>query len=145
MLSIEGLESEKEAKNNNKSDKKITIEEQFELINKKFENLNNLNNNLEKKISYLEGAEQTGVVVMIRKGDNVTIPSFLNKFILNHGYITTPLTMIDNMIVWFGEPLSSADFMSEGDILETMFFPCLRFEGKYTARMLKAIYEMTTV
>lgn len=54
MLSIERPESEIEAKYDNKSDKKITIEEQFELINKKFENLNNNINEKEKKISNLE-------------------------------------------------------------------------------------------
>ena len=55
MLSIERPESEIEAKINNKSDKKITTEEQFELINKKLENLNNNLNEKEKKISNLEG------------------------------------------------------------------------------------------
>ena len=55
MLSIEQPESEIEAKINNKSDKKITIEEQFELINKKLANLNDNLNEKEKKISNLEG------------------------------------------------------------------------------------------
>lgn len=91
----------------------------------------------------LSVAEDNGVEIEVRVGENVSVPAMFKKFVKKHGYVTTPFTMIDNMIVWFGEPLSAADFISEGEILETEEFPCLRFEGKYTARMLKAIFEIT--
>ena len=53
--------------------------------------------------------------------------------------------MIDKKIIWFGEPLASADFISEGNVIATKYFPCLRFEGKHTARMIKAIFEIPTL
>lgn len=88
-------------------------------------------------------AENKGVRIVVRAGENVSVPALLKKHVKQYGYVTTPFTIIDNMTVWFGEPLSAADFISEGEVLETTSFPCLRFEGKYTARMLKAIFEIT--
>ena len=87
-------------------------------------------------------ATNNGVTIAIRVGENIPIPSVLKEHAKTYSYITTPFTKIDNTIVWFGEPLSSASFVSEGIILKSKYFPCLRFEGKYTARMLKAIYEV---
>ena len=91
----------------------------------------------------LRAAENSGVKIVVRVGENVSVPILFSKYVKEHRYVTTPFTMIDDMIVWFGEPLSAADFVSEGEILETAVFPCLRFVGKYTARMLKAIFEIT--
>ena len=91
----------------------------------------------------LSVAENNGVEITVRVGENVSVPAMFRKYAKEHGYVTTPFTMIDSMIVWFGEPLTAADFVSEGEVLETESFPVLRFEGKYTARMLKAIFEIT--
>ena len=57
-------------------------------------------------------------------------------------YVTTPVTIVDKSIIWFGQPLYAADFISEGEILDTEYFPCVRFEGKYSARLLQAFLEM---
>ena len=54
-----------------------------------------------------------------------------------------PITIIDNNIVWYGEPLSAADFISEGNLIETQIFPCLRIHGKYTSRLLKAFLDIS--
>ena len=67
----------------------------------------------------------------------------MREYVVNHPYITTPFTIMDQRIIWFGEPLSAADFISEGEILPTEYFPCLRFEGKHTARILRAFYQIT--
>ena len=56
--------------------------------------------------------------------------------------MTNPITIIDGRIIWFGQPLYAADFVSEGDILDTEFYTCARFEGKHTARSIKAFLEM---
>ena len=71
--------------------------------------------------------------------------SLINKYRADYSYVTTPVTVIDKETIWFGEPLSSADFISEGNIIETEYFPCLRFVGKHTARMIKAIFEIPTL
>lgn len=56
--------------------------------------------------------------------------------------MTNPVTIIDKKVVWFGQPLYAADFISEGNILDTEYFPCMRFEGVHAARSLKAFLEI---
>lgn len=100
---------------------------------------------LEDFIAALVTAEENGIKIYIRVAENITLAKSLNKYRANHSYVTTPVTVIDRKIVWFGEPLSSADFISEGNIIETEYFPCLRFEGRHTARMIKALFEIPTL
>ena len=100
---------------------------------------------LEELISALNVAKNNGVKICIRVSENVSLAKELNKYRMDCLYVTTPITIIDKERIWFGEPLSSADFISEGNIIETEYFPCLRFDGKHTARMLKAIFEIPTL
>ena len=89
--------------------------------------------------------KEKGIKILVRKAEEITLPKALREYGSEHPYITTPLTIIDRNIVWFGEPLSAADFISEGEVLESEMHPCLRFVGKHTARMLKAIFEIPTL
>lgn len=100
---------------------------------------------LEELITALNIVENNGVKICIRVSENVSLAKELNKYRMDYLYVTTPITIIDKERIWFGEPLSSADFISEGNIIETEYFPCLRFEGKHTSRMLKAIFEIPTL
>lgn len=100
---------------------------------------------LEDFVSALNVAEENGVIIYIRVAENVSLVKALNKYRVDYPYVTTPVTVIDKETIWFGEPLSSADFISEGNIIETEYFPCLSFEGKHTARMIKAIFEIPTL
>ena len=92
----------------------------------------------------LEEAEKRGVSVCLRVESDISLGEKLDMYSVAYPYVTTPMTMIDKRIIWFGEPLSSADFISEGEVVETKHFPCMRFVGKHTARMLKAIFEIPT-
>ena len=94
-------------------------------------------------IKALKKAAVNGTEISIRVEEKLLLPEELRKYTVVYPYITTPFTIIDQSIVWFGEPLSAADFISEGDILPTEYFPCLRFEGKHTARVLKAFYQIS--
>lgn len=100
---------------------------------------------IEAFIDELAIAEKRGVKIYIRVAENISLPMGLNKYRAIHSYVTTPMTVIDKKTVWFGEPLSSADFISEGNIIVTEYFPCLRFVGKHTVRMLKTIFEIPTL
>ena len=102
-------------------------------------------NAIEKFIDSLQTAEKRGVKICIRVADNICLNKALRKYQINYPYVTNPITIIDRLIIWFGEPLSSADFISEGDIIETKYFPCFRFLGKHTAKMIKAIFEIPTL
>lgn len=100
---------------------------------------------LEDFISSLNAANENNVSIYIRTDENISLAKELDEYRENYGYVTTPITVIDKEVVWFGEPLSSADFLSEGNVIETEYFPCLRFRGKHTARMLKALLEIPTL
>ncbi len=90
----------------------------------------------------LNAAASIGVEVLVRTEESLIIPSCIRKHKVNYGYITTPVTIIDNKTVWFGQPLCAADFITEGEPIFTEFFPCIRFEGFYTSRLLQAIFNI---
>lgn len=100
-------------------------------------------NALEELRAAVEGAHRRGVKVKIRYAEGLTLPDFMKKYAVPHGYVTNPITIVDQKVVWFGEPISAADFISEGAEIRTEYFPCMRFDGKHTARMLKAIFEFS--
>ncbi len=85
---------------------------------------------------------EKGVEICIRHSAEIDLPNDLQKYQKIFEYVTTPVTIIDKSIIWFGQPLYAADFISEGSILDTEYFPCVRFKGKYSARLLQAFLEM---
>ena len=90
-------------------------------------------------------ANNNHVKILIRVGENVPIQKIFEEYAKYESYITTPFTIIDRKIIWFGEPLSAPNFLSEGQVIETRVFPCLRFQGEHTARMIKAIFELPSL
>ena len=90
----------------------------------------------------LDEKETAGLDIKIRVPENIDLPECIRKYICINSYVTNPITIIDGRIIWFGQPLYAADFVSEGDILDTEFYTCARFEGKHTARSIKAFLEM---
>ena len=90
----------------------------------------------------LDEMEERGLIINIRLPEDIDIPIKLQKYVQTNDYVTNPVTIIDKEIVWFGQPLYAADFITEGDILETEYFPCIRFVGNYTARSLQAFLEI---
>lgn len=90
----------------------------------------------------LEKLANKGVKIVIRKDENITLPTRLQYYSVTYPYVTNPITIIDKSIVWYGQPLSAADFISEGEPLETKYFPCVRFYGKHTARILRAFLTL---
>ncbi len=92
-------------------------------------------------IKSLTTVNDKGIEICIRYEGNFALPKELLPYTNIHSYVSTPITIIDQQIVWFGEPLSAANFISNRNILKTQYFPCLRFSGKYTAKMLKSVFE----
>ena len=90
----------------------------------------------------LKQAKNGGVKVVIRAEDKATLPNELKPFAIENKYIANPITLIDRQIVWFGEPLSNANFKSEGTVLPTRYRPIIRFDGKHTANSLYGFLEM---
>ncbi len=93
----------------------------------------------EQLIEVFNNVEKKNVKISIRIEENILLDKEFNKYKIEEKYVSNPITIIDNNIIWFGEPLSTAEFISEGEKIETKCFPCLRFEGKHTVKMLRAI------
>ncbi len=90
----------------------------------------------------LKNKKEEGLEICIRLPEEVDVPEGLQEYTSLFGYVTNPVTIIDKKIVWFGQPLYAADFISEGEILDTEYFPCMRFIGAHTARSIQAFLEM---
>jgi hypothetical protein len=97
---------------------------------------------MEELIKSLAEKRAEGLDICIRLPEEIDLPEGLQEYTKTFGYITNPITIIDKKIVWFGQPLYAADFISEGDILDTEYFPCVRFDGAHTARSIQAFLEM---
>lgn len=85
---------------------------------------------------------ERNVEVRVRTEESLSLPKCIECFKQVYPYVTTPVTIIDKKVIWFGQPLCAADFISEGEPILSEYFPCIRFEGFYTARLLQAIINM---
>lgn len=97
---------------------------------------------IEELAQILKEKKNEGLDICIRHPENVDLPEELQEYEQFFEYVTNPVTLIDKKIIWFGQPLYAADFISEGDILDTEYFPCVRFMGTHTARAIRAFLEI---
>lgn len=91
----------------------------------------------------IEQADERGISITVRKEENVSCPPEIGQYVVSSDYVTTPFTLIDQRIIWFGEPLADLDFRSGGDIIPTQYYPCMRFEGEHTARIIRTFYSIS--
>ena len=92
---------------------------------------------MEKLLQCLKTLQKRNISIMLKTDSNVVLPDEFAAYILSDCYVSTPVTVIDNQIVWFGQPLFADDFISEKSLVETKYFPCFRFSGKHMAKELK--------
>lgn len=97
---------------------------------------------IEELLCILKEKKNAGVDICIRHPEDVDLPQGLQVYEHFFEYVTNPIALIDKEIIWFGQPLYAADFISEGEILDTEYFPCVRFKGMHTARLIKAFLEI---
>ncbi|MGM9941454.1 MAG: AAA domain-containing protein [Bulleidia sp.] len=97
---------------------------------------------IEKLAKQLSEKMINGVEIKIRTENMTTLPKCLCMFAEENQYLANPVTIIDQKIVWFGLPYSSAEFVSEGKRIQTTNRPIIRFEGKYTARAVYSSLEI---
>lgn len=93
---------------------------------------------MDQLIQILAKKKKEGLNIVIRVPEEIDLLEELQGYIKNYSYVTNPVTLIDGKIVWFGQPLYAADFISGENILNTQFFPCVRFEGTHTARSIQS-------
>ena len=90
-------------------------------------------------------AKKRGVIVHIRVEDKNSLPVELRKHVIVYGYVTNPITMIDRRIVWYGQPTTTAQFVSEGKTIPTTYRPVIRFVGSKFASALYGFLSMEKV
>lgn len=83
-----------------------------------------------------------GVKIIIRHEIDNFLPFGFEKYSKPENYITNPLTIIDETIVWFGQPLCEADFVSEGTQIHTEYKVAARFAGHNFARLVQVFFGM---
>lgn len=90
----------------------------------------------------LYDAELRGVKIIIRAENKKDLPDMIREFAIENNYVSNPVTVIDGVTNWFGEPISSANFISEGITLNTLYRPIIRIHGRNTATAIKDFLEM---
>ncbi len=86
----------------------------------------------------IRNAKVRGVNVIVFHEEETKIPEFLSEQEELDDYVTLPITIIDDLVVWYGQPLCEAEFISTGETIPTEHKIAIRFEGKYTARILRS-------
>lgn len=97
---------------------------------------------LVKLSEILKHAKSKGIKVIIRAESKGNLPSVVRPLAIENTFVVNPLVLIDKQIIWFGEPLSEAQFVSEGVTLPTRFRPIIRFVGQHTAKALYGYSQM---
>ena len=80
--------------------------------------------------------------ITIKLDDKFDLPPGLDEYVIKSSYVTMPVTIIDNKKLWYGHPLAAQDFITEGDILQTLYFPCVKVEGYKFVRSVKAFINL---
>ena len=104
--------------------------------------IDDIDTSISELITVLNAKKEEGLDICIRIPEDIDLPDGMQVFMRHYQYVTNPVTIIDKSKVWFGQPLYAADFISEGEILDTEYFPCMRVEGSYVARSLQAFLEL---
>ena len=91
----------------------------------------------------LADARARGVKVLFRTDAADCIPADICAPVIETPYVMNPVTIIDKKVVWFGKPSSAADFITDGDAIETDYRPVLRFVGSHCAQSLYGFLEMS--
>ena len=89
-------------------------------------------------IQELNEAKRRGVQVYVRAECKRQLPDIVRQIAVENPFVADPVALIDKKISWFGEPMSSAQFTSEGSTISINTRPIIRFEGIHTARLLNS-------
>lgn len=92
-------------------------------------------------VKELKEAEKRGVKTTISAEPILDLPESLAPYRTTKTYVDNPMTLIDGSISWFGEPLYQADFITSEGLIQTEYYPYVRFHGRLTGRFLGAVFD----
>lgn len=84
-----------------------------------------------------KGKEKVAINVCLQ--EDVTLPD-LENYKRTYTKVVNPVVIIDDEITWFGHPLSNVGFIIHKQEVNTKYFPCIRFKGRFTTRQIKAYF-----
>ena len=93
----------------------------------------------------LTEATTKNVKVVVRAEKRAALPNELRAIAIENPYIKNSMTIIDKHISWLGAPFSESNFVVEGQVIPTKYYPVFRYEGIYTTKVLSAVSEMNHV
>ncbi|NLV57661.1 MAG: AAA family ATPase [Clostridiales bacterium] len=96
----------------------------------------------ERMAAAIASAKERGVKVYIRAASKADLPELLQPLAVENRFVHNPICLIDRKIVWFGEPMSSKDFVADGAVIPTRYRPIIRFNGRRLADALFGFLEM---
>lgn len=94
-------------------------------------------------ITSLNRLNTRNVKLYIRTDSKNALPNSLRSLAAIEPKVHDPITIVDNSIVWYGQPLSNANFIIEkAHVLQTKYYPVFRFNGKKTAKFILRALNM---
>ncbi len=93
-------------------------------------------------VTALTDAKARGCDISLRAENKRNLPERLRPLVIENKYAWNPVAIIDRRIIWYGEPVSQAQFKVGTTDQPTFYRPVFRWEGAYTANVLYGLLEM---
>lgn len=90
--------------------------------------------------------DSRGVDILMKSNDYASLPQHWKNYCRGTENATFPLIIIDDEVAWYGLPTANWKFdVDKTTSLKTVVYIMVRFKGKNTVEMLKALTDIETV
>lgn len=94
----------------------------------------------------IDDADSRGVDILMKSNDYASLPQYWKNYCRGTENATFPLIIIDDEVSWYGLPTANWKFdVDKTTSLKTVVYMMVRFKGKNTVEMLKALTDIETV
>lgn len=94
----------------------------------------------------IDDADSRGVDILMKSNDYASLPQHWKNYCRGTENATFPLIIIDDEVSWYGLPTANWKFdVDKTTSLKTVVYMMVRFKGKNTVEMLKALTDIETV
>lgn len=94
----------------------------------------------------IDDADSRGVDILMKSNDYASLPQHWKNYCRGTENATFPLIIIDDEVAWYGLPTANWKFdVDKTTSLKTVVYMMVRFKGKNTVEMLKALTDIETV
>lgn len=94
----------------------------------------------------IDDADSRGVDILMKSNDYASLPQHWKNYCRGTENATFPLIIIDDEVAWYGLPTANWKFdVDKTTSLKTVVYMMVRFKGKNTVEMLKALTDIEAV